>query len=308
MSCLALVAGAAADRIVADPQRGHPVALVGAASRRLETKIWAPSRGRGAVFSLLMVGAPALMALLVDRGLRGRPLVRGAFLASLVWVAVGGKSLRRAGLQMADHLDAGDIEAARALAPTLVGRDPASMDAEDLARAATESIAENTSDAIIGPLLWGAVAGAPGVVAYRVANTMDARVGYRNERFEKFGWASARLDDAMNLPVSRLSAAAAVIGSPFVGGDVRHALATVRRDGSAHPSPNAGRVEAAFAGALGVRLGGTNVYGGEAEMRPNLGDGSTPTAEDIRRAVRLSQVVEALCLGVCALVAWRRWR
>ncbi|MGH2822035.1 MAG: cobalamin biosynthesis protein CobD/CbiB, partial [Thermoleophilaceae bacterium] len=152
MSSLALVAGAAADRLIADPTHNHPVALVGRASRHVEEALWRPSRARGVAFTAVMVGVPTAVAFVVDRSLRGKPLARGAFLALLVWIAAGGRTLRRAGERMADLLEAGDVSGARELAPTLVGRDPESLDAEGLARAATESISENTADAVIGPL------------------------------------------------------------------------------------------------------------------------------------------------------------
>ena len=207
------------------------------------------------------------------------------------WAVLGGTSLGREGLAMARALEAGDLEAARARLPHLCGRDPAGLDAKALARATVESIAENTSDAAVAPLVWGAVAGVPGLLAYRAINTLDAMVGYRNPRYLRFGWASARLDDAANWVPARLTALLTIACAPVLGGSARRAQETVRRDGGNHPSPNAGRCEAAFAGALGVRLGGTNSYGGTIEHRPELGDGHTPEVADIRRAVRLSRAV-----------------
>jgi len=149
-----------------------------------------------------------------------------------------------------------------------VGRDPSGLDGPQLCRAAVESVAENTADAVVGPLLWGALAGSPGVVAYRAANTLDAMVGHKSPRYLRFGWAAARLDDLLGWPAARLGAVLACLRAPAVGGDMGRAWRTLRVDGAAHPSPNAGRMEAAFAGALGVRLGGRNDYGDRVEERP----------------------------------------
>ena len=203
-------------------------------------------------------------------------------------------------------LDAGRLEDARALAPSLVARRPDGLGAAELARATVESLAENTADAVAGPLVWTAVAGAPGAVAYRAANTLDAMVGYRDERYRAFGWAAARLDDALNWPVARLTAAATVAAAPLAGADARAAAGAWRRDGHLHPSPNGGQVEAAFAGALGVRLGGANRYGDAVEHRPHLGDGRPPDTDAIRRAARLSACVGWLLAAALALVASRR--
>ncbi len=163
-----------------------------------------------------------------------------------------------------------------------------------------ESVAENTSDAVVGALVWGAVAGPAGVAAYRAANTLDAMVGHRSERYESYGWAAARLDDALSWPAARATAALTALCAPVVGGSPRATWRTVRADGAAHPSPNAGRAEAAFAGALGVRLGGPLTYGGVAELRPALGSGRPPGSEDIRRAARLSRAVGVAAACVCA--------
>jgi adenosylcobinamide-phosphate synthase len=188
------------------------------------------------------------------------------------------------------------------------GATPHSFDEPELCRAVVESVAENLSDAVVAPLLWAALLGAPGVAAYRAANTLDAMVGHRSERHQRFGWASARLDDLVNWPAARLAALAAIAWAPAVGGDRRAAWSTAWRDGAAHPSPNAGRIEGAFAGALGVRLGGLNHYEHGFERRPQLGDGSPPTTADIGRAVRLAKLVGGSTVALCALIAWGRGR
>jgi adenosylcobinamide-phosphate synthase len=156
-----------------------------------------------------------------------------------------------------------------------------------------ESVAENTSDGVVAPLLWGAAAGLPGFLAYRAINTLDSMVGYRSPEYARFGWASARLDDVVNWAPARLTGVLAGVLAPAIGGGPVLSWRAMRRYGPCHPSLNAGRCEAAFAGALGVRLGGTNAYGGVAEERPCLGDGRAPVPADIARAVRLCRAITA---------------
>lgn len=302
MSAAALAAGYGGDLLLGDPRRRHPVAGFGQLALRLEAAAYAPSRTRGALFTAVLVGGAALAAELAARaaeriaGRAGRAVV----LAAVTWAALGGRSLTRTAGRLADDLGRGDLDGARATLPSLCGRDPEGLDEAGLARAALESVAENTSDAVVGALLWGAVAGPAGAAAYRAANTLDAMVGHRTVRYADFGWASARLDDALNWPAARLGAVLTALCAPVAGGTPAATWAIVRRDGGAHPSPNAGRVEAAFAGALGVRLGGPLVYAGVAETRPTLGDGPAPTAADVHRATRLSLAVGAAAALTCA--------
>jgi adenosylcobinamide-phosphate synthase len=177
-----------------------------------------------------------------------------------------------------------------------------------MARAGTESMAENTSDAAVAPLLWGAVAGIPGLLGYRAINTLDAMVGYRSPRYLRFGWAAARADDMVNLVPSRVTALLSAGLAAAVGGSPRDAMAAWRRDAGAHPSPNAGPVEAATAGALGVGLGGPTAYAHGVEDRPRLGSGPPPTPIDLRRAARLSRVVAAAATALACAVAVGRER
>ncbi|NHC12787.1 cobalamin biosynthesis protein [Motilibacter sp. E257] len=304
-----LLLGTVVDRVLADPRRGHPVALFGSAAGALERRAWAPSRARGAAYALACVGSTYAGARALDRVLGRMPAsapLRLALTAAATWAVLGGTTLRREAAAMSDALRAGDLAAARARLPHLCGRDPSVLDADGLARATVESVAENTSDAVVAPLVWGAVAGVPGLLAYRAANTLDAMVGHRTLRHERFGWASARLDDVANLAPARLTGLLAVCAAPVVGGSPRAAWRALRRDGAAHPSPNAGRCEAAFAGALGVRLGGRNVYAGRVEDRPELGDGRAPEVTDVARAARLSLAVERSALAVALLLAAAR--
>lgn len=304
MSGVALAAGYGADLLLGDPRRGHPVAGFGRLVLAAEELAYAPSRTRGAAFAGALVGAAALAGALLGR------LGRGVALALLSWIALGGRSLCREAETITARLEAGDLEAARRALPALAGRDPDRLDADGIARSVVESVAENTSDAVVGTLLWAAVGGPAGVAAFRAANTLDAMVGNRSPRYVSFGWAAARLDDAMGWPAARLGSALAVACAPLAGGSHARACRTLRRDGRSHPSPNAGAMEAAFAGALDVRLGGPLAYEDRAEVRPTLGSGNPPTAADIRRAVRLSQAVGAWALALCVLlrglIVWRR--
>jgi adenosylcobinamide-phosphate synthase len=294
-----LAAGFAADVVFGDPRRGHPVALFGTAAAKLERRIWADSRTRGAVYTALCAGAATGLGLLAPR----RPIARFAATALATWVVLGGQGLAAEGSAMADLLDDEDLPAARQRLSHLCARDATDLDFSQLSRAATESIAENTSDAVIAPLLWGAVAGVPGLLGYRALNTLDAMVGYRSPRFEKFGTASARLDDLANLVPARVGAVLTAACARVVGGSPSRTWRVWRRDGSSHPSPNAGQVEAAFAGALDIKLGGVNSYDGYVEERGTLGDGHHPESVDLRRAVRLSRVTGVAALGVAIAVA-----
>jgi len=229
--------------------------------------------------------------------------VQAAATALATWIALGGASLAEEGAALARALDAGDLDTARARLPHLCGRDPGSLDLAGMARASVESIAENTSDAVVAPLVWGAVAGAPGLLAYRAVNTLDAMVGYRSPRYRRFGWAAARLDDLANLLPSRAAAALTTLCAPLVGGSARGAWQAWRRDAAAHPSPNAGQVEAAFAGALEVRLGGRTVYPHGTEQRPVMGHGRTPGAGDLSRGVPLPRLIGLPAAALRAVLA-----
>nr|WP_133742603.1 cobalamin biosynthesis protein [Actinorugispora endophytica] len=295
-----LLAGALMDRVVADPERGHPVAVFGTAAGRLEERLYAPSRTRGAAFAVLAVAPVAAAGALADAG-RCRAF---AVTATATWAVVGGAMLGREAAAMADALEAGDLAEARRRLPHLCGRDPSGLDADALARATVESVAENTSDAVVAPLLWGALLGPAGLLGYRAVNTLDAMVGHRSARYERFGWAAARLDDVANWAPARLTALLVAAAAPVVGGDPRRAWRARARYGDRHPSPNAGQCESAFAGALDIRLGGRNVYGGRVEHRPELGDGRAPRVRDIRRAVRLARAVNAGAALVAAAAAW----
>ncbi|MGH4026041.1 MAG: cobalamin biosynthesis protein [Pseudonocardiaceae bacterium] len=298
-----LLLGVAADAAIGDPSRNHPVAAFGRLAARAERACYADHRLAGTVYTAALVGGTAAVGALLERAGRDRAAVRVAGTALATWLVLGGASLAKEGAAMARELDAGDLQAARARLPHLCGRDPAQLDAAGMARAGVESIAENTSDAVVAPLVWGAVAGVPGLLAYRAANTLDSMVGYHSPRHHRFGWAAARLDDLANLLPARVAAGLTVLCAPVVGGSTQGAWRAWRCDAAAHPSPNAGQIEAAFAGALEVRLGGRTVYPHGAQQRPVLGDGRTPDAGDLTRGVELSRVVGIVAAALIAALA-----
>lgn len=290
----ALLLGASADLALGDPAKGHPVAGFGTVVLCAEDRWYGPTRLRGVALTVGGVGATTLAVAVSDRALRASPVARAALGAAVVWSTLGGRSLWRVGGQLAALLEDGDVEGARKLLPSLAGRDPSALSASELARAGTESVAENTSDAIVGALFYGALFGPAGAAGFRAANTLDAMVGHHSPKYENYGWASAKLDDALGWIPARLGARFAVWSAPIVGGSRADAAAVLERDGDAHPSPNAGQMEAAFAGALGIQLGGPLHYGPRLEDRPTMGDGRSPDAPALRGAVRLSQAVTAL--------------
>jgi adenosylcobinamide-phosphate synthase len=301
---LGAVVGYLADLLLGDPQAGHPVAVFGAVAAATERVSYRDRRAAGVLHVGVLAGAAVLLggALQCYADRRGR-VAAVAATAAATWVSLGGTSLTRTGLTMARLLDRGDVDAGRCLLPSLCGRNPALLDADGLARGAVESVAENTSDAQVAPLLWAVAGGAPAVLGYRAVNTLDAMIGHRSPRYLRFGWAAARLDDAANYAAARLTAALVVVCAPVVGGSPSGALRAWQRDAGRHPSPNAGVVEAAFAGALGVRLGGPTHYPYELQIRPTLGAGPPPSVSDLRRAVRLSRAVQGAAAALCAAVS-----
>jgi len=264
------------------PAPVHPVALFGRAMTVVERVGYRDSRTAG--IGHAVVGSTV-------------GLVSGAALRS---IAVAGRSLRETALDIGAALDRGDLASARAKLPALVGRDPSALGGQEVARAVVESVAENTVDAVVAPAFWAACGGAAGALGYRAVNTLDAMVGHRSARYERYGWASARLDDVAGYVPARVTAALVTAVRPRSAAAIWRAIRTQAVD---HPSPNAGVGEAAFAAALGVRLGGMSRYGGRVENRPALGTGRPPAAADIPRAVRLSADVSLLLAALLAAVA-----
>lgn len=289
-------AGLLGDLLLGDPRRGHPVAVFGRAAAAVDRALWHDHRGWGALHTVVCAGGAVALGTAAARAVRRSPTAYLALTAAATWSVVGGTSLAREARAVGRALERGDVAAARARLPHLCGRDPQALDADGIARAVVESVAENTSDAVVGALVWGAVAGVPGLLGFRAVNTLDAMVGHKSPRYRRYGWASARLDDLAGWPGARLTAVLAAAA----GADPQGALRAWKADARRHPSPNAGPVEASFAGALGVRLGGTLSYDGRVEHRPVLNGraGRAVQVTDIDRAVRLSRRVGLLALGV----------
>ena len=298
-----MAVGLALDAVIGDPHRGHPVAAFGVAASRLEQTMWRDSRAWGAAYCATCVVLPVALGVSVAR------LPARTVLAALsTWAVVGGTTLGREALGIGQALEAGDLDEARRRLPALVGRDPSGLSTDEVARAVVESVAENTSDAVVAPLFWGALLGVPGLLGYRAVNTLDAMVGHHSERYERFGWASARLDDVAGWVPARLTGWLTVLLAPTVGGTRGTAARVLVGDGGHHPSPNAGRCEAAFAGALDVTLGGRNDNGGRVEDRPLMGEGTPVSVADISRAVHLSTLVGRASGVLDVLVLLRRRR
>ncbi|MEM9132356.1 MAG: adenosylcobinamide-phosphate synthase CbiB [Actinomycetota bacterium] len=269
----AVAAALVLDQLLGEPpNHWHPVVWFGSAMTAVEDRLWADRRTAGLAHSAIGVG------LGVGAGL----VVRSTMV--LATVAVAGRELDRAALRVDERLRARDLDGAREAVIALVGRDPSNLDESGLAAAVIESLAENSVDAVIAPVVWAVAAGAPGAGAYRAINTMDAMVGHRSERYRRYGWASARLDDAANLVPARAFALLVAAARPARANATWEAI---RADAHRHPSPNAGVAEAAVAGALGLELGGPLRYGDRTENRPTLGTGRRPEPDDIARAVAL---------------------
>jgi len=300
----AVAAGLLLDGFLGEPPPPlHPVARFGSGMERLERHLWAGRTERGAAYLAAGVSAAAAVGLVTEAVL-GEQIA----LTAAVAVCSAQRALLDAARVVGSHLDAGDLDAARAALPALVGREPWTLDEKEIARAVVESLAENLSDAVVGTAVWGLLAGAPGALVHRAVNTLDAMVGHRTARHRRFGWASARADDLLGWPAARVTAALVALAAPRRAGQVWTAC---RRDASAHPSPNAGIAEAAMAAALELRLGGINRYDGREELRSSLGGGEPPAPADIERAVELVQrtvgVLELGLVAVWALAGAARW-
>lgn len=274
------------------PDEAHPVAQFGEAMARVEDLIYVDDRQTG----MLYAGIGAFL------GASGAGATQST--AATVTMCAAGHQLRMIALEIAEHLDEEDLDAAREVLPALVGRDTTNLDHSGIAAATIESVAENMVDATFAPALWGATAGALGAGVHRALNTMDAMVGRKDERYGNFGWAAAKADDAAAWLPARLFVAAMMTVVPRRATDIWRA---VRDDAPAHPSPNAGVAEAAMAAALGVELGGPLRYGPITENRPYLGAGFRPGVSDLRHAVAIAERTENLLIAVLAGTAAFRW-
>lgn len=290
------VAGVALDALLGEPKRNHPLVTFGRYAERIEQRFNAAGRGwrsHGVTAWFIAVVPLTLLVTLFS----WLPYIGWLVEVAALYCALGLRSLGEHVEPVAQALRSDDLEEARRRVGYLVSRQTAELDATEVARAATESVLENGSDAVFAAIFWFAVLGAPGVVLYRLSNTLDAMWGYRNERFERFGWAAAKIDDLLNYIPARLVALTyALLGK------TRLALRCWRTQAPKWDSPNAGPVMAAGAGALGVELGGAAIYHGELHQRPQLGEGVPADAHSIDRGWQLVQRgvwlwLLILCLG-----------
>lgn len=300
----------AADLLLGDPPWfPHPVVLVGKLIERLEARLRKPGLSdraliwRGAALAAAVVtitvavtwGAVRLAAAL-------HPAAGFMVNVALLYTTLAVKSLAGAARKVARPLAAGDLPAARQAVAMVVGRDTDNLDETGVARAAVETVAENTVDGITAPLFYALVGGAPLAMAYKAVNTMDSMLGYKNDRYLYFGRWAAKMDDAANWLPARLTVPVMLAAAAFLKMDWRRALKTVLRDGKKHQSPNSGLPEAAVAGALGVVLGGENSYGGKVSVRPLLGDGRPVRKDDIEKSTEL-MFCTAVLFMLCGLLA-----
>ncbi|CDN56213.1 Cobalamin biosynthesis protein CobD [Neorhizobium galegae bv. officinalis bv. officinalis str. HAMBI 1141] len=295
---------------------GHPVTWIGALISRLDRDLNRErddfsTRKRKGVFALLaLLGITVLLSLVIEYDLRMIPL--GPILLVLVAASLPAqKSLETHVEAVATALRYGGLDAGRKAVSKIVGRDPEKLDEAAVCRAAIESLAENFSDGVVAPAFWMGIGGLAGGVGYKAANTADSMIGHKLPRYEAFGWAAARFDDLINLPASRLSALLFVVAAGFIDrASPGNAIRAIRRDARHHRSPNAGWPEAAMAGALGIALAGPRSYGGQMIEARFMGEGgrSELTYDDIRRALKLARVADALLIGLFGLLALIIWQ
>ena len=283
------------DRLLGEPRRAHPLIGFGRLAAAMESRFNRASRpawqqrAHGIVAVLLLLAPLSVLPWFVVTS----PVVGVLLEVCLLYLALGGQSLAEHAQRVASALHANDLDGARERVALIVSRDTAAMQGSDVARATVESVLENGNDALFGALFWFAIAGVPGAILYRLANTLDAMWGYRTPRYRHFGWAAARLDDLLNLVPARLTA----LTYALLGRTAR-AWHCWRVQGRLWESPNAGPVMAAGAGARGVMLGGGAFYHGAWRERPALGEGAPATADDIERALHLVRRGVYLWLGV----------
>ncbi|MCX7620964.1 MAG: adenosylcobinamide-phosphate synthase CbiB, partial [Acidimicrobiales bacterium] len=297
--------GLAIDALAGEPPlQWHPVAHFGTIMAKTERCTYADRRINGVLHLAVGVG----LAAVAGWGLQ-RLLGRRVGTAAAVALCAAGRMLDCEAEAVAVMLRAEDLGGARRRLRSLAGRDAEDLDARELARAVIESVAENLSDAVTATLWWGSVGGPVAVSVHRAINTLDAMIGYRDDRYGRFGWAAARADDLVNFLPARLTALAVAAARPA---RARAVWRIVRRDAHRHPSPNAGIVEAAFAAVLGLQLGGVNRYGAIVDDRGTLGDGRRPDVNDIDAAVRLRRdatlVFAAALLIITEVLHRLRWR
>ncbi|MDQ1187422.1 adenosylcobinamide-phosphate synthase CbiB [Agrobacterium larrymoorei] len=290
---------------------GHPVTWIGSLIALLDRK-WNREQGsisnreaKGVLALVVFLGVTVAIALALQNVLLIFPL--GLLLVAIVGASLPAqKSLEQHVEAVATALDSEGLEGGRKAVSMIVGRDPDQLDEAAVCRAAIESLAENFSDGIVAPSLWLGLLGLPGGAGYKAINTADSMIGHRTPRHEAFGWASARVDDLVNLPASRLTAVLFIVAAVFVkGASPQAAMRAVARDAKHHRSPNAGWPESALAGALGFALAGPRSYGGQMIQARFMGEGGRRdlTAADIRQALKLARIADSLLIGLFGLLA-----
>ncbi|MCG6908088.1 MAG: adenosylcobinamide-phosphate synthase CbiB [Desulfobacteraceae bacterium] len=291
------------DLLLGDPRwLPHPIRWMGAAIT------WAESRFRrlplslgaaGGLFAASLIAGTALAAFgLLRVAAAVHPLVAVGLEVLLVFYCLSARSLMDAAMAVYRPLREGDASAAKGQVAMIIGRDTAPLSEAGVARACVETVAENLVDGVVSPLFYAALGGAPLALAFKMVNTLDSMVGYKNERYRSFGRAAARIDDAANYLPARLAMPLIALAAALLAGRGRRTLGRALREGRRHISPNAGIAEAAFAGALGVCLGGPNYYGGVLVDKPFIGSGLGPVVPDhIPRACELMLVTALISLG-----------
>ena len=307
-----VLAAMALDAAIGDPRwLPHPVRAIGALAAQLEviTRRVIPSARAAGVLTVIVVvsSAGAAVWLLVRAAAAVHPILGDAAAILLLATTLAARDLAGHALAVFRALDRGDLPEARQKAAFMVSRDTGALDEGETARAAVESVAENTVDGVTAPLLFAVLGGPAAAMMYKAVNTLDSMFGYKTERYLKFGWASARLDDGVNFIPARITAALVPLAATLVGARPLQSLRCLVRDGKKHPSPNSGLAEAAMAGALGVRLGGISSYFGAQSTRPFLGDPLEPLGKGhIRRTAVLMAATYLLAallfLGVRMLI------
>lgn len=298
------------DLALGDPRLlPHPVVMIGRLITLLESRlrnIFGNERGAGVLLLLFTVGisaGTAWLALYLLAGINALAGFLGA--AYLSYTCLAARSLHRESARVADALATGDLKAARRLLSYIVGRDTHDLADAEIWRALVETVAENTADGIVSPLFWLTLGGPVSCMAFKAVSTLDSMVGYKSERYLKMGWASARTDDLLNFIPARLTALLMVVAAPLAGLSWRNAAGITLRDRRNHPSPNSGHPEAAAAGALGVRLGGSASYGGLPSWKEYIGDPLRPLdGRTFRSIIWLMYATTLLMAALCIAAAW----
>lgn len=312
-----LLAALVIDGVIGDPdwlwrRLPHPVVWIGKLIAWLDTSLNRPNwttglrKTAGVVALVILVALALALGAMIQTALLSMPFGWIA-LAIIASILLAQNSLYNHVRAVAVALEREGLAGGRRTVAMIVGRDPEQLDTAGVSRAAIESCAENFSDGVVAPVVWFALLGLPGLIAYKAVNTADSMIGHRTERHQAFGWASARFDDLINLPASRLSAIFIALAAPLAGGSTARALACVARDAGQHRSPNAGWPEAAMAGALDIALAGPRAYATYRVEDPFMNPTGNKMigAGEIRRALRVlagACVIEAMLVLILALV------